>query len=44
MALDRCPWVLIVLRSDRASLGVMLFEIYEVAIGRPLAGRCARMS
>src|SRR6201996_6860632 len=43
MALDRCPWVLIVLRSDRASLSAMLFEIYEVAIGRPSAGRCAHM-
>ena len=43
MALDRCQWVLIVLCSDRASLGAMLFEIYEVTIGQPSAGQCARM-
>ena len=43
MALDHCPWVLIVLRLDRTSLGAMLFEIYEVAIGWPLVGRCAHM-
>ena len=45
MALDRRLWVLIVLRLDCASLSAMLFEIqiYEVAIGQPLAGRCARM-
>ena len=29
MALDCCPWVPIMLRSARASLGAMLFEIYK---------------
>ena len=29
MALDCCPWVLIVLRLACASLGAMLFEIYK---------------
>ena len=43
MALDRCPWVLIVLHADRTSLSAMLFEIYRVAIDRPSAGSCARM-
>ena len=44
MALDRCPWVLIVLRSAHTSLGAMLFKIYKIAIGRPLAGQCACMA
>ena len=35
MALDCCPWVLIVLRLARASLGVMLFEIYKSQLVGP---------
>ena len=42
-ALDRCPWVPIMLRSAHALLGAMLFEIYKFAIGWPSAGRCTRM-
>ena len=35
MALDRCPWVLIVLRLARTSLGAMLFEIYKSQLVGP---------
>ena len=39
MALDRCPWVLIVLRSARALLSAMLFEIYKSqSVGPQRAG------